>query len=929
MKTILLLVITIVFFWRLTSEAQTIYSNAFNGGASATISGTAPTVATNLLGGSSGAQWICTTTNGVSATVFGDGTIDTNPGCALLPFTPLSGCIYFMSASVTLPTGMPNWVAMGFTGLATQTNNATGNYCRFTDNPPGGYAWMGIRANVTQGVYAGRGTALPLGNTTMIPAGTTNLTIVLNTVSSPWTVSAYLGGTIVGTNVLGGTQMGTNLTYGSNPAIAYAGIGQTSFAGQSAAGIQWNYWTLSVTQLVTSITPAGYGYWAAPAATGTGDGSTSANAAGYQNASFWNTVQSQLQNSNVTVNFLSGNYSANTMGFTNVGNPLHQLILTAVTPQGAVFNPSANPTIQFVGSQNIELNGFYFTGPVSYWAVYCIPNFLNPCRNIEINNCWFCNLTNAYYAAIGLLNGTRSVQVYNCNFTNIPFGDHAHMIYAPHDIEDVVVSNCIMQDCVSGDYIKFRDDSEYGVVKNCTFISTEASSAWPFVSQDLYNETNSDSAGDEFFGTYFQISSNKFNYQASGGAGVYSSMHFFNDSWSPQSFYCDLTSSQASALGSGSTSYQQSYLQTNMGILAASVKMFGNTYSGVTAYHMDYEYLHDDATAPYNNWTGTVNLNNAPDTSGTPLGPVPVLRNGNFDKQGMLTTPISTGDKDYQCLFRDWFCSPKYTDILSSPGFNGTTNALRFDGTTSQYVYQWITPPGPAWTLDCLFAIGSAYTGTGTKFKVDLFHNDIAGSKVSVGVNNSGQFGIYNGGTFTILSGLGTVAFSVDNNGNGNYTDPGDTLNVYRLRIVGNYNAATPSVNIYTSDANSTVLDHQALNQAHWVNGTPASGQSAPETVAFYNYTAPVVLDQVALASGLGEQAPVITNTVVGGGKVILAGTNGFAGDNCYVLSTTNLTTPAGSWTYEATNTFTGNAFSFTNTLTPGLAQKFYMLKIQ
>ena len=142
--------------------------------------------------------------------------------------------------------------------------------------------------------------------------------------------------------------------------------------------------------------------------------------------------------------------------------------------------------------------------------------------------------------------------------------------------------------------------------------------------------------------------------------------------------------------------------------------------------------------------------------------------------------------------------------------------------------------PGPAWTMDCLLAIGSAFTGTGTKFKVDLFHDDLAGSKVSVGVDNLGRFGIYNGGTFTVLSALGTVAFSVDNNGNGYYTDPGDTLNVYRLRIVGNYNAATPYVNLYTSDANSLNLTHRARGLSCGVNAAPASGQSAPGTVVFY-----------------------------------------------------------------------------------------------
>ena len=277
-------------------SAQTIiYSNFFNGGA-VTLDRTAPTVADSVLGGSSSGKWVCTTTNGVNATIYANGNMDTNPGCALLPFTPQPGCVYFMTVSLTVPSGMPNWVAMGFTQLVTQTNNASGNYCRFTDNPPAGYAWMGIRANTTQGVYGGRGTGSSLGNTTPVPAGTNQLTIILNTIAPMWTVSAYLGGTVVGANIVGGLQMGTNFVYATNPTIGFAGLGQNSFVGQSIAGIQWNYWTLSVTQMQVPTD-----YWLAPAATGTGDGSSSANAAGYLNSSFWSSIQSRLQITNVNV----------------------------------------------------------------------------------------------------------------------------------------------------------------------------------------------------------------------------------------------------------------------------------------------------------------------------------------------------------------------------------------------------------------------------------------------------------------------------------------------------------------------------------------------------------------------------------------------------------------------------------------------------
>jgi len=606
-------------------------------------------------------------------------------------------------------------------------------------------------------------------------------------------------------------------------------------------------------------------YWVSP--TGTGNGSSSSTPASYISPSFWSGVQSELSSGSATVNFASGTYSAGSLNFTNMGNPLNRLVLTATTPQGAVFSLSSSFSyiVYLAGSQNIKLNGFIFTNNVAYWGVYCIQNGNLPTRNIEINNCWFLNLTNAYYAAIGLLNGVRSIQVLNCNFTNImdPNGNHQHIIYSPHDNEDILVSNCISQDCLA-DYMRFRDDSDYVTVENSKFISTKSSTAWPFVSAELFNETNSDSAGDEFFGTYFQISGNTFDYLASGGPGPYSAMHFSDDSWSPQSYYCDLTSSQASTLGGGNQSYQQSFLATNMGIIGSDIKMFNNTYLGVSTYQMDYQYIHDDSTAPYNNWTGDVNLYNTPDTSGTPLAPTPVMRNSDFNRRGFLLTAITPGDDDYECLFRNWFCSPKYTDILLSTNFYGTNNALRFNTNDSQEVYQWITPPGTNWTMDCMFAIGTCFSGTRTLFKVNLFHNDITGSAVSVGVNSSGQFGIYNGGTFTVLPGLGTVAFSVDNTGDGTYTDPTDTLNVYHLRIVGNYSAATPYVNIYTSDANSLLLTNQVLGLTDWVGSSPVSGQSSPETVAFYNYTAPVLVGQVAITNGILltyiSEAPVLVS---------------------------------------------------------------------
>jgi hypothetical protein len=668
-------------------------------------------------------------------------------------------------------------------------------------------------------------------------------------------------------------------------------------------------------------------YWAAPAATGTGDGSSSANAAAYLNANLWSLVQSRLQTTNVTVNLLDGNYNAGLLALNDMGNPLHRLALQAANRFGPVFGPTTDHILDLIGSQNIGLDGLVFTGPTPYWGILCQPDYLKPCRNIGLYNCRFLNLTNAYYGAIGLLNGTRDVQIGNCTFTNIINGSHAHMIYASHNIVDVVLTNCVFQDCLA-DYVRFRDDAEYSVVDHCTFVSTMSASAFPFITSPLYNDTDP-GPGDEFFGTYFQITSNSFTYNVS--AGTRAALQFSDSGYDPQSYDCALTSSQASQLSGGATSFKQSFLQTNLGISASGVKMFGNTYNSRVTYHaaFTYSYATSATNAPQRGWQGNIDISDVPDSSGALTGPTPVMRNGNFDRRGLLQLPVSSSTPNH-CLFRTWCANPKYTDILWHPGFNGTTNAMRFDATKSQYIYQWISNPTPTWTMDCWFALGSGLTGSGTKFKVDIFHDDIAGSKVSVGVDNLGRFGIYNGGTFTVLAELGTVAFSVDNNGNGNYTDPGDTLNVYRLRMVGNYAAASPYVSIYTSDANSPALNHQSVRRAYWVNGSPVSGRSAPGTIAFYNYTAPVVLDQIALASGLAEPPPVITNVASRNGQFIFSGTNGFAGDTYYVLSSTDLAVPLSRWALAATNTFDGTgSFSATNSMPVSTPRLFYRLQLQ
>jgi hypothetical protein len=83
------------------------------------------------------------------------------------------------------------------------------------------------------------------------------------------------------------------------------------------------------------------------------------------------------------------------------------------------------------------------------------------------------------------------------------------------------------------------------------------------------------------------------------------------------------------------------------------------------------------------------------------------------------------------------------------------------------------------------------------------------------------------------------------------------------------------------------------------------------------------------IASGTVSQ-PVLGGATVSGTNFVFSGTNGAAGGNYVVFTSTNLTTPVANWTPLVTNTFDVNgAFHFTNGINPGAGPGFYLLKVQ
>ncbi|HEY1790263.1 MAG TPA: hypothetical protein VGJ73_19110, partial [Verrucomicrobiae bacterium] len=230
----LVLACAIALFCCSIGNAQMVYSNAFNGGA-VNINGTAPTVANSYAGGASSATWNDVLGANDTGDLQANGTDNSTLGDSwLLPFSPQSGFVYTLTASLTF-TGSPgSWIGFGF-AQNDSMNEPVGNG-RFADSPVNGYDFE-ILTESSGNVQYFTG---PRGNTPQIYVGTgfspgpQTLTaqVILNTTGNQWSISAYVNG----------VQMGYTTNYSSNPPIGAVGLTQTSLGAPT--NLHWNYLTL-------------------------------------------------------------------------------------------------------------------------------------------------------------------------------------------------------------------------------------------------------------------------------------------------------------------------------------------------------------------------------------------------------------------------------------------------------------------------------------------------------------------------------------------------------------------------------------------------------------------------------------------------------------------------------------------------------------
>ena len=217
-----------------------LYSNEFNGG-TWSIAGMPVTAANSLVGGTS-TTWVDSLgTNDTAGSMTASGTPSTTLGDSwVLPFTPHSGYVYTLTASLTFSGYPGNWVGIGF-AQNVPTNATTG---RLSDTGTGPDSYGLIILTESSGnvqYFAGPSTGTTITNKTPFftaGVGTHTVQEVLDTTGTKWKVYAFVDGVPAGTN-----------TYSSNPPIGAVGFTQNVLTAPGL--LQWNYFAL------TQVAPGG------------------------------------------------------------------------------------------------------------------------------------------------------------------------------------------------------------------------------------------------------------------------------------------------------------------------------------------------------------------------------------------------------------------------------------------------------------------------------------------------------------------------------------------------------------------------------------------------------------------------------------------------------------------------------------------------
>lgn len=332
-------------------------------------------------------------------------------------------------------------------------------------------------------------------------------------------------------------------------------------------------------QLVRYVSPTG---------SGAGTGANAANAAKYNQSSFWSGVNSSLISQPVRVIFLEGEYVINTSAdrlvLSSIGNLNYRLTLEGERPYGTVFTRTdAAPDsgtdnswvmVQVARSTNMVFRHLHWDSAITLpgkLVNYCLAvtsgSTGNAARDVAIEGCSFLNMNYNIYGGFGFHHRqTRGGRVSYCEFITGGYGSGFHMIYNAYGASDLLFEHNYFQDC-AGSYLRLRAGCREATVRFNEFVSTAAFYNQPFIQWPTFNNID---PGDETWGYNFLVADNRFTYLVTGGAQRVA-LHLYHSGFDPErvpgvQWDYLLTPADAAILTSGSVAEKRTLIRRNFGL---------------------------------------------------------------------------------------------------------------------------------------------------------------------------------------------------------------------------------------------------------------------------------------------------------------------------------------------------------------------------
>jgi hypothetical protein len=311
-----------------------------------------------------------------------------------------------------------------------------------------------------------------------------------------------------------------------------------------------------------------------------------------RDAAFWKRVNATLRQEPCDVVLTGKTYVAlagqSAFRIEGVGDKKNRLTIRPALAGHVIFSDdpadtTRNVLLEFRNCQNLTLRDLTFTTPQSIASALS----LQDARHVVVEGCRFVDLPEAYYSAMSVTQPkTDDVVVRGCTFRRVGQGSMTHMIYGAYGVQRLSVVECDFTDC-AGEFVRFRDETDHGVVFGCTFTSTGTyRNANPaMISVPLFNDDNPASRpahpNYEYFGTHFVFANNHFKYADAGSKKTRFAVSFSHSGFDPPGRTHLLTKEQAATLAGGSPDQRRTMLKDNCGIVLDEVHIFGNQFEGV------------------------------------------------------------------------------------------------------------------------------------------------------------------------------------------------------------------------------------------------------------------------------------------------------------------------------------------------------------